>query len=35
MQTSLRGGSSRGGRFIFEEALDCRRFDGEPKNKLA
>lgn len=33
---SLRGGSNKGGRFIFDEALDCIRFDGAPpKNKLA
>lgn len=35
VQASLRGGSSKGGRFIFDEALDCRRFDGDPKNKFA
>lgn len=35
VQASLRGGSSNGGRLIFDEELDCRRFDGEPKNKFA
>lgn len=34
-QASLRGGSNKGGRLIFDEELDCRRFEGEPKNKFA
>lgn len=36
VQASLRGGSSKGGRLIFDEELDCRRFDEAPaKNRLA
>lgn len=35
MQASLRGGSSKGGRLIFDEELDCKRFVGDPKNRFA
>lgn len=34
VHASFRGGSNKGGRLILDE-LDCRRFDGEPKNRFA
>lgn len=34
VQASLLGGSNKGGRLIFDEELDCKRF-GDPKNRLA